>query len=95
MPFTSKNSASRSQREAGAEAASGVHVVDDRQDGRAAAGAPDVAEQRRSNRDRRALPPTQRNAPARLVEGATVHGWKQALGQLALHFPDRLDPHLN
>ncbi|WP_263252910.1 IS256 family transposase [Saccharopolyspora rosea] len=40
-------------------------------------------------------PPTQRTAPPRLVEGATVHGWKQALGALALHFPDRLDGYLN
>jgi putative transposase len=31
-----------------------------------------------------------RKAPARLVEGAVVQNWKQALGALALHFPDRL-----
>src|SRR5690348_4409559 len=36
-----------------------------------------------------------RRAPARLVEGATVHGWKQALGALALHFPDRLAPYIH
>jgi putative transposase len=43
----------------------------------------------------RGKPPTQRTAPPRLVEAATVHGWKQALGALALHFSERLDPHLN
>jgi putative transposase len=35
-----------------------------------------------------------RRAPGRLVEGATVHGWKQALGALALAFPDRVSPYL-
>ena len=33
-----------------------------------------------------------RKAPARLVEGAVVQNWKQALGALSLHFPDRLAP---
>jgi putative transposase len=41
------------------------------------------------------IPKTQRNAPGRLVEGATVQGWKAALGALALQFPDRLNPYLN
>jgi putative transposase len=40
------------------------------------------------------LPRDQRNAPHRLVEGATVQSWKQALGALALAYPDRLAPHL-
>ena len=40
------------------------------------------------------LPPTQRTAPGRLVEGATVQGWKAALGALALAYPDRLAGHL-
>jgi putative transposase len=39
-------------------------------------------------------PRDKRKAPARLVEGAVVQNWKQALGALALHFPDRLDPYL-
>jgi putative transposase len=56
----------------------------------------DIEDKRaRQRAKQRGLPPTQRNAPGRLVEGAVVHGWKQALGALALHFPDRLDPHLN
>ena len=32
-----------------------------------------------------------RKAPPRLVEGAQVQGWNQALGALSLAFPDRLD----
>ncbi len=35
-------------------------------------------------------PSNQRKAPGRLVEGATVQGWKPALGALALAYPDRL-----
>lgn len=35
-------------------------------------------------------PRGQRKAPGRLVEGATVHGWKAALGALTLAYPDRL-----
>lgn len=30
----------------------------------------------------------------RLVEGARINGWKQALGALALNYPDRLNPYL-
>jgi putative transposase len=40
------------------------------------------------------LPRDQRKAPHRLVEGATVQSWKQALGALALAYPDRLAPYL-
>ena len=35
-----------------------------------------------------------RRAPGRLVEGAVVQGWKQALGALALTYPDRLAPYI-
>jgi putative transposase len=35
-----------------------------------------------------------RKAPNRLVEGASIQGWKQALGALALAYPDRLAPYL-
>jgi hypothetical protein len=34
------------------------------------------------------------HAPGRLVEGATVQGWKAALGALALAYPDRLAGYL-
>ena len=36
-----------------------------------------------------------RNAPGKLVEGATVQGWKAALGALAITYPDRLAGHIN
>ena len=36
-----------------------------------------------------------RKAAGRLVEGATVQGWKAALGALALTYPDRLEPYIN
>lgn len=35
-------------------------------------------------------PANQRKAPGRLVEGATVQGWKHALGALTIAYPDRL-----
>ena len=35
-------------------------------------------------------PRTQRKAPGRLVEGATTHGWRAALGALTIAYPDRL-----
>src|SRR4051794_40396193 len=40
-------------------------------------------------------PANKRTAPARLVEGATVNGWKQALGALTIAYPDRLAHHIN
>jgi transposase-like protein len=39
-------------------------------------------------------PATQRKAPGRLVEGQVVTNWKQALAQLAIAYPDRINPHL-
>ena len=33
-----------------------------------------------------------RKAPGRLVEGGVVQGWKAALGELALIYPDRMNP---
>ena len=40
------------------------------------------------------LPATKRKAEARLVEGATLQGWKAALGELALVYPDRINHYL-
>jgi len=40
-------------------------------------------------------PQGQRKAPGRLVEGATVHGWRSALNALAIAYPDRLNNHIN
>ena len=37
---------------------------------------------------------TPRKAPAKLVEGATIQGWKAALGELALIYPDRINRYL-
>jgi transposase-like protein len=37
---------------------------------------------------------TKRKAEGRLVEGQVTTNWKQALAQLALVYPDRINPHL-
>lgn len=51
----------------------------------------DIEDKRARAREKdRGKPAHQRNAPARLVEGATVQGWKAALNQLELIYPDRL-----
>jgi transposase-like protein len=42
----------------------------------------------------RGLPAAQRRAPGRLVEGQVITNWKQALEQLALVYPDRINPHI-
>src|SRR5829696_2684078 len=42
----------------------------------------------------RGLPAEQRKASGRLVEGQVTTNWKQALEQLALVYPDRIQPHL-
>jgi len=56
----------------------------------------DIEDKRaRQRAKQQGLPKNQRNAPARLVEGATTQNWTQALGALALAYPDRLAPYLN
>jgi hypothetical protein len=35
-----------------------------------------------------------RTAPGRLVEGAVTTNWKQALAQLAVAYPERINPYL-
>jgi len=56
----------------------------------------DIEDKRaRARAKEKGLPPNQRTAPGRLVEGGTVQGWKQALGALVLHYPDRLAPYIN
>ena len=42
----------------------------------------------------RGLPAGQRRAAGRLVEGQITTNWKQALEQLMLAYPDRINPHL-
>lgn len=39
-------------------------------------------------------PSSERKAPGRLVEGQITTNWKQALAQLAIAYPDRINPHL-
>lgn len=39
-------------------------------------------------------PAAERKAAPRLVEGQVVTNWKQALAQLAIVYPDRINPHL-
>ena len=47
-----------------------------------------------SGTKRKGLPADKRKAPGRLIEGATTTNWKQALQQLALAYPERINPHL-
>jgi putative transposase len=55
----------------------------------------DIEDKRARDRAKeKGLPRDARKAEAKLVEGATVQGWRAALGALALTFPERLDPYL-
>lgn len=56
----------------------------------------DIEDKRARQRAKeKGLPANRRKAPGRLVEGGVVNGWKQALGALALAYPDRLAPQLS
>lgn len=48
----------------------------------------------RAREKERGKPAGERKAPGRLVEGQIVTNWKKALAQLALAYPDRINPHL-
>jgi transposase-like protein len=48
----------------------------------------------RAREKERGRPATERKAPGRLVEGQFVTNSKKALAQLAIAYPDRIDPHL-
>ena len=51
----------------------------------------DIEDKRARQRAKEAgKPRNERKAPGRLVENATVHGWKAALGALTIAYPDRL-----
>lgn len=55
----------------------------------------DIEDKRARDRQReRGIPASQRKAPGRLVEGNVTTNWKQALEQLALAYPERINPHL-
>ncbi len=54
-----------------------------------------IEDKRARQRDKdRGKPAAERKAPGRLVEGQVVTNWKQALAQLAIVYPDRINPHL-
>ena len=56
----------------------------------------DIEDKRALQREKeRGKPANQRRAPGRLVEGQVVTNWKQALEQLALAYPERVEPHLD
>jgi putative transposase len=48
----------------------------------------------RERENQRGRPTNQRTAPSRLIEGQVTTNWKQALGQLAIAYPDRINPYL-
>jgi transposase-like protein len=48
----------------------------------------------RAREKERGKPANERKAPGRLVEGQIVTNWNKALAQLALAYPDRINPHL-
>jgi putative transposase len=55
----------------------------------------DIEDKRaRQRAKQRGTPKNQRTAPSRLVEGAVVQNWTQALNALALAYPGRLPEHL-
>jgi putative transposase len=55
----------------------------------------DIEDKRARERAKeRGRPVSERRALGRLVEGQTTTNWKQALEQLALAYPDRINPHL-
>ena len=56
----------------------------------------DIKDKRARERAKEAgLPANNRKAPGHLIEGATTDGWKAALTQLELLYPDRLAGHIN
>jgi putative transposase len=55
----------------------------------------DIEDKRARAREKeRGRPRDARNVPSRLVEGQITTNWKQALAQLALAYPDRIEPYL-
>jgi len=56
----------------------------------------DIEDKRARAREKeRGIARDQRKAEGRLVEGATIQGWRKALGALALTYPDRLAAYIN
>lgn len=56
----------------------------------------DIEDKRARQREKdRGKPPSQRNAPGRLIQGQVTTNWKQALQQLAIAYPERINHYLN
>jgi putative transposase len=54
-----------------------------------------IEDKRARDREReRGKPATERKAAPRLIEGQVTTNWKKALAQLALAYPDRIEPYL-
>ena len=54
-----------------------------------------IEDKRARERDKqRGRPPNERTSAGRLVEGQMTTNWKQALAQLAIAYPDRINPYL-
>ena len=54
-----------------------------------------IEDKRARDREKeRGLPAADRRASGRLIQGAVTTNWKAALAQLALVYPDRIEPHL-
>jgi putative transposase len=55
----------------------------------------DIEDKRTREREKeRGKPSAERKASGRLVEGQITTNWKQALAQLAIAYPDRINPYL-
>lgn len=52
------------------------------------------AREREKEKERRAQGYTKKSASGKLIQGAVTTNWKQALAQLALAYPERINPHL-
>jgi putative transposase len=56
----------------------------------------DIEDKRARERAKeKGVPANKRKAPSRLVEGAIVPGWKQALNALTIAYPGRLPAYVN
>ncbi len=52
------------------------------------------ARERQKEKEKRAAGAPKKSAPGKLIQGAVTTKWKQALAQLALAYPERINPHL-
>jgi len=52
------------------------------------------AHEREKERRNRKPGEARRSVAGKLIQGATTTNWKQALAQLSLAYPERINPHL-